>query len=155
VTAVCQSEPVPSGRKSQTREFLDRLVEFAGGDPEFCALTGVLRPNLTAYRNGTKPISWKRLKKATQDVFGEPPAFIPLVEGLDLKEKPHLPGIADGAGLYGLFDSAMRLIYWGKATSLRVEIRQTLKRRVDEVHPWKTGKKLRFRMSPHTCPHTV
>ncbi len=48
-------------------------------------------------------------------------------------------------GLYGLFDSGGRVLYFGKATNLRLELNQTLNRKAPKV--WIGGKfqKLTFR----------
>jgi hypothetical protein len=133
------------GRKRATVEYLEKLVEFAGGRREFCRRTGILSPNLTAYLNATKSVSWDRLERASTRVFGEPPAFVPVVEGRDLREHPSLAVLPTGGGIYGLFDSAMRLLYYGKATNLRAEVAQTLRRKVGEVRPWTGAKNLTFK----------
>lgn len=125
-------------RKAATIEYLERLVVWAGGRAAFCASTGITQPNLSSYLNGNKPVAWKRLKKATSQVFGTPPAFVPILEGYDLVANglPSLRDLGRVPGIYGLFDSAMRVLYYGKATSLYAEIRQTLGRKVAEVRPW-------------------
>jgi len=133
------------GRKRATIEYLERLVDWSGGRAEFCRRTGILAPNLTAYLNGSKSISWHRLETATAKVFGEAPAFVPVVEGHDLRREPSLTILPSGGGIYGLFDSAVRLVYYGKATNLRAEVRQTLKRKVGEVRPWTGAKNLTFK----------
>jgi hypothetical protein len=133
------------GRKSATVEFLGKLVEFAGSRAEFSKRTGILQPNLAAYLNGTKTISWARLEKAAERLFGEPPAFVPIVEGRDLRAHPSLTILPRDPGIYGLFDSTMRLIYYGKATNLRAEVAQTLGRRLGEVRPWTGAKNLTFK----------
>jgi hypothetical protein len=134
-------------RKKATVEFLQRLVDWAGSNAEFCNLTGVWQPNLSAYLNGTKHVSWKRLRSCAVHILGQPPAFQPVIEGFDLA-KQGLPTVADlphERGVYAFFDSAMRLLYYGKATDLHAELRQTLKRRVAEVRPWTGNKNLTFR----------
>jgi hypothetical protein len=134
------------GRRRATVEFLEKLVEFAGGRTEFCRVARVRQPNLTAYLKATKSISWRRLKTATSQVFGEPPAFMPITEGHDLRQNPAVAEVLPtDAGVYGLFDSTMRLIYYGKARNLRAEVRQTLGRKVDEVRPWTGKRNLTFR----------
>lgn len=133
-------------RKASTIEYLERLVEWAGNRADFCRLTGIGSGNLSDYLNARKPISWKRLHRCTSQVFGEPPAFRKVVEGFDImmhglptaKDLPSIPGI------YALFDSAMRTIYYGKATNLYTEIRQTLNRKVHEVRPWNGKKGIKF-----------
>ena len=123
------------GRKRATVEYLEKLVEWAGERTEFCRRTGILAPNLAAYLNGSKSISWRRLETARAEVFGEPPAIVPVVEGHDLRREPSLTILPKGGGIYGLFDSAMRLVYYGKAVNLRAEVGQTLKSKVREVVP--------------------
>jgi hypothetical protein len=145
------------GRRRASVEYLDRLVEFAGGRRQFCRLTGIRQPNLTAYLNASKAISWKRLRSATSQVFGEPPAFVPIVEGHNLNYSSSLAtALPRDAGLYALFDSAMRLIYYGKAANLRVEVQQTLRRRVGEVRPWTGKRNLIFReISTYLSAYTI
>lgn len=134
------------GRKAATIEYLERLVEWAGSRANFASLTGIAQPNLTAYLNGGKRIAWKRLKSATQEVLGRAPAFLPIIEGYDLRAhgKPTLGVLPAEPGLYALYDSAMRVLYYGKATSLYAEVRQTLDRHVAEVRPWSGAKNLTF-----------
>ena len=52
----------------------------------------------------------------------------------DPAQVPHV------GGLYAFFDSAMRVIYFGKATNLYKELRQTWQRRVSAVRPWSNHK---------------
>jgi hypothetical protein len=134
-------------RSAATVEYLHRLVEWAGGRKSFCTLTKITPSNLSDYLRGTKPIAWKRLRTATAEVFGVPPAFVPVLEGYDLDEKglPTLRDLPKEPGIYGLFDSAMRVLYYGKAKSLYAEVRQTLGRKVAEVRPWSGAKNLTFR----------
>jgi hypothetical protein len=134
-------------RKAATIEYLERLVTWSGGRPSFCAKTGIKASNLSAYINGTKRISWDALENASKKVFGEPPAFLPVVEGFNLKTSglPTMAQLPTEPGIYALYDSAMRVIYFGKATSLYMEVRQTLKRHVAEVRPWTGSKSLTFR----------
>ena len=132
-------------RKKATIEFLGRLVDWAGGRPEFCQLTGITNSNLSSYLNGSKTVDWRRIRSATASVFGTPPAFVPVLEGWDLKEgAPRVADLPRDPGIYALFDSAMRVIYYGKATSLYAEVRQTLARKVPEVRPWTGARNLRF-----------
>ncbi len=130
-----------------TVEYLKRLVEWSGGRTEFCARTGIVPPNLSAYLNGSKRVAWKRLEAATRAVFGEPPAFIPVLELRNLSKDgvPSKAEIGTTPGVYALFDSAMRLLYFGKAANLYTEIRQTLDRRLDHVRTLVAGKPLKFR----------
>ncbi len=122
-------------------------MEWSGGRAKFCAKTGVRASNLSAYLAGTKKISFDRLESATKKVFGEPPAFQPVVEGFNvaISGLPTIAQLPKEPGIYALYDSAMRVIYFGKATSLYMEVRQTLKRAVAEVRPWTGNKNLTFK----------
>ena len=134
------------GRRAATVEYLERLIVWAGGRKQFLLATGIRGPNLTAYLNGSKNIGWKRLQTATQEVFGVPPAFIPVVEGFNLTEaSPTVADLSHEPGVYALFDSAMRLLYFGKATDLYAETHQTLRRSAPEVRPWTGARNLTFR----------
>jgi len=125
-------------RKPATVEHLERLVDWAGGHAAFCRQTGILPPNLCAYLGGTKSISWERLRRANEHVFGCPPAFLPVIEGYDLRANgfPSPRTLPQTAGLYALYDSAMRLLYCGKAKSLRTEVNQTLRRCAKGIKTW-------------------
>jgi hypothetical protein len=69
------------------------------GRAEFRRRTGILQPNLTAYINASKSVSWQRLERATEQVFGEPPAFVPVQEGHDLRAAPSLTFLPTTGGL--------------------------------------------------------
>ena len=133
-------------RKAASIEYLERLIEWAGSRVIFCKLTGIGSGNLSDYLSGQKPISWKRLKRCNEQVFGQPPAFIPILEGFDYMQhgSPTKLQLPEVPGLYALFDSAMRTLYYGKATNLYAEVRQTLGRGIKEVRPWTGAKNLRF-----------
>jgi hypothetical protein len=135
-----------AGRRAATIEFLARLVEWAGGRQKFCRLTAIHHGNLSDYLNGKKSITWKRLEAAARHVCGEPPAFEPLVEGWDLWTNgvPKRAQLTTDAGVYALYDSAMRTIYFGKAGNLDFEIRQTLKRDAPGVRHFTGHRKLKF-----------
>jgi hypothetical protein len=133
------------GRRRATVEYLEKLVGWAGGPRQFCALTDIQRSNLTAYLNSSKSISWKRLQRATEQVLAVPPAFVAIKEGQPYSAGTSLKFLPTTEGLYALFDSAMCLLYFGKAKNLRAEVRQTLGRKVGEVKPWTGGRNLTFK----------
>ena len=134
------------GRQAATVEYLIRLVDWAGGKVVFCQIADVKPSNLSAYLKGSKNVTWKWLRRKTELVLGQPPAFVPIIEGFDLRiRKPTVAELPKAPGVYGLFDSAMRVVYFGKATSLYVEIRQTLDRTIAEVRPWNGKKDLLFK----------
>lgn len=145
-------------RQASTIEFLNRLIEWADGRKEFMRLTGVRSGNLSAYCHGRKSVSWRWLQLAARRVYGEPPAFHPVIEGYDLLVKglPTASQLGKVRGVYALYDSAMRIIYYGKATSLYAEVRQTLNRHVREVRPWTGANNLRFRdITKYLSAYTV
>lgn len=139
------------GRRAAKVEYLERLVEWAGGRGAFTQKTGIRAPDISSFLNGVKPISWKRLRRATEQVFGEPPAFVPVREGWDLftNGPPRLADIGSDPGIYAFYDSAMRVIYFGKAMNLYAEVRQALGRHVAEVRPWTGNHNLKFRDITH------
>lgn len=116
------------GRPAATREFLERLIDWAGTPARFRQLTGINAPNLTDYRSGKKPIAWKRLRTAAAQVTGLP-AFHAILERHDVSGGfPTLALLPNVPGLYAFFDSTLKPIYWGKATKLNAEMRQTWNR---------------------------
>jgi hypothetical protein len=134
-------------RKAATIEHLERLIKWAGEETEFRRITGVTQANLSSYLRGTKNVTWKWLRKNTNKVCGEPPAFIPILEGFEYSKRghPNFKSLPNESGLYALYDSAMRVLYFGKATSLNSELRQTLNRSIAEVRPWTGKKNLKFK----------
>jgi hypothetical protein len=135
------------GRKSATVEFLERLVALAGGRAEFKRRTGIKASNLSDYLRGKKRVGWDRLGSATHQVCGEPPAFVALVEQWDLwaSGDPPKAQVGDVPGVYALFDSAHRCIYFGKATNLYTELRQTLNRTQTKIRTPTGASSERFR----------
>ncbi len=118
------------GRPAATREFLEKLIEWAGSPAAFRQLTGIHASNLTDYRSGKKSIDWKRLRRAAAQVTGLP-SFAKLVEVYDISGGlPSVNDMPDVPGIYALYDYKKQPIYWGKATKLRAEIRQTLNRAI-------------------------
>jgi hypothetical protein len=134
-------------RKAASVEYLNRLIEWAGGRPIFRQLTGITAGNLHAYENGGKTITWKRLRRCNEQIFGVAPAFIPIIEGYDFKSDgaPSAAELPAVPGIYGFFDSARRIIYYGKATNLYAEVRQTLNRHAKAVKSFTGARNLRFR----------
>ena len=74
-------------RKASSIEYLERLVDWAGGNTRFCKLTNIQPGNLSDYLNAKKAISWNRLKRCNEQVFGQPPAFFSDPRGIQLHEE--------------------------------------------------------------------
>jgi hypothetical protein len=116
-----------AGRPKKTVELLATLIEWAGGADEFRRLTGIRKGDQNHYLASTKNIRTKRLHRAAHQIFGTPPAFLPLVERAPVAAT--LPATLNKKpGVYALFSSSGSLLYFGKATNLRFEIGQTLSR---------------------------
>jgi hypothetical protein len=116
-----------AGRRKKTVELLETLIEWAGGADEFQRLTGIQKSDQKHYLKNAKNVTTKRLHNAAHQIFGTPPAFLPLVERAPVPGT--LPASLNGkAGVYALFSSSGSLLYFGKATNLKLEIDQTLDR---------------------------
>lgn len=116
------------GRRTRNVELLETLITWAGGTAVFEAATRIRSADQRHYLAGTKRMSSKRLERAAREVFGTPPAFVPLAERVAVGAT--LPMyLAGKPGVYAFFSSSGTLLYFGKATNLRVEMNQTLGRR--------------------------
>jgi hypothetical protein len=114
------------------REHLATLIDWAGGKDSFAEATGIRKSDQNHYLKARKKLTMKRLRRAAQQIFGEPPAFVPLVEREAIPAQ--LPmSLAGKSGLYALFSSSGSLLYFGKATNLRLEIGQTLGRQTPKI----------------------
>jgi hypothetical protein len=130
------------GRRSRNVELLETLIDWAGGQPEFERLTKIRIGDQKHFLVANKTVAMKRLKRAASEVFKPPPppSFKALVERAAVPSS--LPKYLSGtAGVYGLFASDGRLIYFGKATNLRAEIAQTLSRWTPKVLVQGTSKR--------------
>lgn len=126
---------MPGGRKPRQIETLQQLIDWAGGKKEFTERTGVQTGDINHYLNQNKKFSNRLLKKWAFEVCANPPRIIPLAEHLELPTTGPLPvQLAGKSGLYSLFDSAGRLLYFGMATNLRTEIAQTLGRNAPKFY---------------------
>jgi hypothetical protein len=120
------------GRASRSVELLQTLIEWAGGEAEFHTSTGIRVQDQRHYMKGNKRITLPRLRRATEQLFGVPPSFVSFAERAPLPAQ--LPAILNGKpGIYAFFSSAGSLVYFGKATTLRAEINQTLGRSTPSI----------------------
>ncbi|AFY02928.1 hypothetical protein [Bdellovibrio bacteriovorus] len=79
---------------------------------------------LANYLNGKSAVSEKTLKKYLEKYFGNE-HIDPLFELAPLASAKSVP---NDSGLYALYDSSKKLLYFGKASRLKVEMNQTLNR---------------------------
>lgn len=120
------------GRRKKTIELLETLIDWAGGKQGFRDATGIRIQDQNHYLNNAKNITTKRLRRAAEQVFGTPPAFVALVERQRLPAQ--LPAaLKQVPGLYAFYSSSGSLIYFGKASNLHFEINQTLGRRTPSI----------------------
>lgn len=119
-------------RKSHRAELTETLIAWAGGEEAFYQATGIRKADQRHYVAERKGISLKRLRRAAEQVFATPPAFLPVVERQPLPDRISV-SLKGKSGLYAFFSSAGSLVYFGKASDLYVEINQTLKRATPSI----------------------
>ena len=118
------------GRQSKEVEFLRTLRELMGlNQANFAKACGKKPPNMYKYLAGQLQPGKKVLASCVRNVFEW--AVQPLME---IQPTPkNLNDLPKTSGLYILYDSAGGILYIGKATNFRAEIRQTLGRRLPEA----------------------
>lgn len=113
-------------RYSSEREFLHTLKEFSGlkNDSAFARACGQYPSNMSLYLSGRRKPGKRALESCIEHLYGW--SVTPVREIHPVPKKwstlPETPGI------YVLYDSGARVIYIGKATNFRAEVRQTLGR---------------------------
>ena len=126
---------MPSGRRPRKIETLQQLIDWAGGKEAFTERTGVQTGDINHYLKQNKKFSDDLLRKWVFEVCSDAPRIVALAEHLELPASGPLPVMLSGkSGLYSLFDSAGRLLYFGMATDLRAEIAQTLGRNAPKFY---------------------
>lgn len=114
------------GRQTSALETLKTLIKWADGRDNFVAWTGLKSATLNAYLDRSREVPSDRLKRWAECVLiPYLPTFSAVAEHAPLTE---LKEISQNPGVYALFDSAARVIYFGQATQLQKELRQTLAR---------------------------
>ncbi len=114
-------------RKSQTVEFLNGLyiLSEAASEAAFAKACGKHASNMHNYLRG-KPAPGRRfLVSCMEHLFGWSVAPV-----LEIAPVPTLSTLSDQAGVYVIYDSGAQVLYIGKATNLRAEVRQTFGRRI-------------------------
>lgn len=115
-------------RQKKNVEFLNTLKELSGlaKVSKFAKACGKHTPNMTNCLNG-KPVPQKRFLQSCLSHLHEW-GVVPLMEvqriPSNLNSLPALPGV------YVIYDSGAQVLYVGKATSFRAEVRQTLGRQI-------------------------
>jgi len=116
------------GRKPKNVEFLNTLSDVFGygNVSSFARACGKKTSNMSRYLRGSLHPGNSVLKTSVTHL-GE----WPVEAHGELQRIPsNLNELTTDPGLYVLFDSAANVLYLGKATSLRAEVRQTLGRAV-------------------------
>ena len=107
-------------------EFLNKLKAISGVEQinQFAERCGKHATNMTGYLSGTRNPGDGVLRDCVQHAFEW--EVKPLQE---VQEIPERQGdLSDSAGVYILYDSAGNVLYVGKASNFRNEVRQTLAR---------------------------
>jgi hypothetical protein len=115
------------GRQSKEVEFLRTLRDLMGlNQSNFAKACGKKSPNMYKYLAGQLQPGKKVLASCVRNIFEW--AVQPLMEIQSIPK--NLNDLPKTSGLYILYDSAGGILYIGKATNFRAEIRQTLGRRL-------------------------
>lgn len=119
---------MPSGRKSRNVEFLNTLknVFRYGAVSGFAKACGKKTPNMSNYLNGSLKPGDSVLRTSVTHLSEW---WVQPLRELDRIQK-NLNELPIDPGIYVLFDSASQILYLGKATNLRAEVRQALNRTV-------------------------
>ncbi len=118
------------GRQSKNVEFLQTLHDLTGlNQAEFAKACGQHPANMNTYLTGRLQPGKKVLTSCVRHLFEW--EVKPLME---IEQIPkNLRDLPETSGLYILYDSAGGILYVGKATNFRTEVRQTLGRQIPEA----------------------
>ena len=115
-------------RKLKNVEFLQTLKDLSGHDGvgAFARACGKQTPNMSNYLSGVSTPQTKVLKSCVTRLFEW--AVTPRMEIEEIPDK--LSSLPTIPGVYVIYDSGGQVLYIGIATSFRVEVRQTLGRKI-------------------------
>ena len=115
-------------RQSKNVEFLNTLKELSGFEKvsQFAKACGKHTANMVNYLQG-KPVPQKRFLVGCLSHLHEW-GVVPLMEVVPVPD--NLNSLPTVPGIYILYDSGAQVLYIGKATSFRAEVRQTLGRQI-------------------------
>jgi hypothetical protein len=120
---------MPKGRQSKEVEFLRTLRGLMDlSIVQFAKACGKKTANMSVYLAGKQQPGKKVLQSAVQHLFEW--AVTPLLEIEPMPKNPN--DLPTTSGLYIMYDSGGSILYVGKATNFRAEVRQTLNRRLPE-----------------------
>jgi hypothetical protein len=118
------------GRQWREVDFLRTLLDLTGlNQAKFAEACGQAQPNMHSYLSGKLRPGKKVLKSCIQNLFEWDVKKIMEIELIP----ENLNSLPNTSGIYILYDSAGNILYIGKATNFRAEIRQTLGRRLPEA----------------------
>ena len=109
-------------------EFLRKLQDLSGIDTvaAFSEACGKATPNMVTRLNGTHVPHKKFLRSCAQNLFGW--GVVPLMELQSIPD--NLNTIPKQPGVYIIYDSGGNVLYVGKATNFRAEVRHALGRKI-------------------------
>jgi hypothetical protein len=100
----------------------NKLIADSGlSDAKFSKRCGVKQPNVSLYKKKLGP---RALLRACENYYGWPVIPLREIEEFD-GDCSQLP---TAGGIYVFYDSAGNVVYLGKATNLKTEVKQTYKR---------------------------
>jgi hypothetical protein len=113
-------------RRSKNHEFLHTPFELSGAPnpSQFAKLCGKHPAQIIARLKGDT-VTAKFLKSCLQHLYGWDVKAI-----MEIAAFPDYKDIPESAGVYVLYDSGGNVLYVGKATNLRGEVRQTCSREI-------------------------
>jgi len=126
--AKTQASKAQRGRQSKNVEFLKTLQALTDlTQKDFAKACGKKAPNMSKHLAGKLPPGKRVLVSCVRHLskYLFEWAVNPIME---LQPIPHLNSLPVTAGLYILFDSTGSILYVGKATNFRAEVKQTLGR---------------------------
>lgn len=119
---------MPRGRRVRNADFLATLKEISGHETvaSFARACGKQTPNMARYLGGGLRPGTATIKGAVERLYGWQVKLISQVQPIPKR----LRDLPTQAGIYVIYDSAGNVLYLGKATNLRAEVRQTLRRQI-------------------------
>ena len=115
-------------RQAKNVEFLNTLKDLSGHETvsQFAKACGKKTPHMSNSLSGTIVPQARFLKSCVAHLHEW--AVEPIMEIQDVPD--NLNTLPDTPGVYVIYDSGAQVLYIGKATSFRAEVRQTLGRKI-------------------------